>query len=159
MCEWRCVFPMMDWWPDRDNRRTLGQAPAPRFHDSNQVQAENGQKEIKQFQSCGLVLQRLLYRLISLDACLLAFLSSSYSIEVQIPSLPRSLKASKYWFQFWFRGIRIVSMGILIKSCLLWRMGLARKKEQALLYLTRLCWDHYGVQGRNRCDSRREMYS
>lgn len=101
--------------------------------------AENGQKDIKQFHSCGLVLQRLLYRLISLDACLLAFLSSICSIEVQILSLLQPLKASKHWFQFWFGGIRIISMDILIKDCLLWRMGLARKNEQALLYLTRLC--------------------
>lgn len=57
---------------------------------SKQQLAENGQKEIKQFQSCGLVLQRLLYRLISLDACLLAFLSARCSIEVQILSLLQS---------------------------------------------------------------------
>lgn len=46
-----------------------------------------------------------------------------------------------------------------MKNCLLWPMRLARKKEQALLYLTWLCWDHFRLQWQNCCDNRGEIYS
>lgn len=71
----RCVNDLITVTDDQWDRR---QNPfSTVLIRSKQKFAENGQKGIKQIQACGLVLLRLLCRLISLDACLLAFLSYS----------------------------------------------------------------------------------